>query len=179
MKELADWDSFYVIVGSAAGALIGLQFVVMTLISQRTSDAPAEAGQAFSTPTVLHFCVVLLLAAILRAPWQSITPVAVAWGLVGAAGTIYTIRVAKRIRSQNVYDPVAEDWLFYVVLPLAGHLALVVAAIASRWDDSSSLFVVGASAVLMLFIGIHNAWDTTTWHVFTKPKEDADKEVEG
>ena len=27
--ELAGWDSFYVIIGSAAGALIGLQFVVI------------------------------------------------------------------------------------------------------------------------------------------------------
>ena len=35
MSELAPWDSFCVIVGSAAGALIGLQFVVMTLIAER------------------------------------------------------------------------------------------------------------------------------------------------
>ena len=74
MTELAEWDSFYVIVGSAAGALIGLQFVVLTLIAQRTPNAPAEAGQAFSTPTVLHFCVVLLIAALLRAPWQTVMP---------------------------------------------------------------------------------------------------------
>ena len=33
MAELAGWDSLYVIVGSAAGALIGLQFVVMTLVA--------------------------------------------------------------------------------------------------------------------------------------------------
>ena len=35
MPNLAEWDSFYVILGSAAGALIGLQFVAMTLIAQR------------------------------------------------------------------------------------------------------------------------------------------------
>jgi len=32
MTEFAEWESFYLIVGGAAGALIGLQFVVMTLI---------------------------------------------------------------------------------------------------------------------------------------------------
>jgi hypothetical protein len=32
--ELAEWNSFYVIVGSSAGALIGLQFVVMALIAE-------------------------------------------------------------------------------------------------------------------------------------------------
>ena len=29
MSEYAEWESFYVIVGAAAGALIGLQFVVL------------------------------------------------------------------------------------------------------------------------------------------------------
>jgi len=33
MSEFTEWESFYVIVGSAAGALIGLQFVVMTLVA--------------------------------------------------------------------------------------------------------------------------------------------------
>jgi hypothetical protein len=30
---LADWESFYVIVGSSAGALTGLMFVVITLVA--------------------------------------------------------------------------------------------------------------------------------------------------
>ena len=34
MTALAAWQNFYVIVGSSAGALIGLQFVVMSLISE-------------------------------------------------------------------------------------------------------------------------------------------------
>jgi len=33
MNPLGTWQNFYVIVGSSAGALIGLQFVVMTLIA--------------------------------------------------------------------------------------------------------------------------------------------------
>src|SRR6266568_2868587 len=43
MSELAEWDSFYVIVGSAAGALIGLQFVVMALIAERPQIPSPEA----------------------------------------------------------------------------------------------------------------------------------------
>ena len=63
MSELAKWDSFYVIVGTAAGALIGLQFVVMTLIADRP-PTPA-AGAAFATPTIVHFGTALLLSALL------------------------------------------------------------------------------------------------------------------
>src|SRR6266581_9066509 len=56
MSELTDWNSFYVIVGSSAGALIGLQFVVIALIAE-TPDAraDAQAGAAFSTPSVGAF----------------------------------------------------------------------------------------------------------------------------
>ena len=76
MSEFAEWDSFYVIVGSAAGALIGLQFVVLTLIAERPPLRAADAGAAFATPTIVHFGTALLLSAILRAPWQAAAPVA-------------------------------------------------------------------------------------------------------
>ena len=39
MPEFAGWDSFYVIVGSAAGALIGLQFVVLFVGIHNAWDA--------------------------------------------------------------------------------------------------------------------------------------------
>ncbi len=68
MLELAKWNSFYVIAGSAAGALIGLQFVVMTLIADRPVLRAAEAGAAFATPTIIHFGVVLLLSAAVSVP---------------------------------------------------------------------------------------------------------------
>src|SRR5436309_1728247 len=55
MSELAEWDSFYVILGSAAGALIGLQFVVTTLIAQRPRVRGPEMAPAFLTPTIVHF----------------------------------------------------------------------------------------------------------------------------
>ena len=35
MKTLAAWQNFYVIMGSSAGALIGLQFVVLSLVASK------------------------------------------------------------------------------------------------------------------------------------------------
>ena len=83
MPELAEWDSFYVIVGSAAGGLIGLQFVVLTLIAAKPPPRAEEAGAAFATPTIVHFGTVLFLSAALRAPWHTLIPIATLWGLVG------------------------------------------------------------------------------------------------
>src|SRR4051812_46808159 len=113
MTELTDWNSFYVIVGASAGGLIGLQFVVMTLIAERPALRTAEAGNAFATPSVVHFGVVLLLSAVVSAPWHTIGTVAVFWGLTGVGGVIYTIVVLRRMQIQKVYKPVFQDWLFY------------------------------------------------------------------
>jgi hypothetical protein len=78
MTALAGSENFYVIVGSSAGALIGLQFAVITLIAERpTAHADARAGDAFSTPSVVHFAVVLLLSAVVSAPWDGIGGVAI------------------------------------------------------------------------------------------------------
>ena len=64
----AGWDSFYVIVGAAAGALIGLQFVVITLIAENPPKDVVNASAAFATPTIVHFSVSLLLCALMRVP---------------------------------------------------------------------------------------------------------------
>src|SRR5580693_6163043 len=112
MPELAKWDNFYVIVGSAAGALIGLQFVVLTLIADRPSTGSAEAGAAFGSPTVVHFGVVLFLSALLHAPWQTIIIAAVLWGVLGFGGVVYELIVIRRMRKQSAYEPVFEDWAF-------------------------------------------------------------------
>src|ERR1044072_8085107 len=125
MSPMSGWENFYVIVGSSAGALIGLQFVVMTLIAGRSvTRGEAQAGDAFSTPSVVHFGVVLLLSAILSAPWGGIGTVAVLWGLVGLIGIAYTVVVARRMRAQKVYQPVFEDWLCHVLLPLVAYAIL-------------------------------------------------------
>src|SRR5438876_6010747 len=101
MTALAGWENFYVIVGSSAGALIGLQFVVITLIAERPALRTAEASAAFATPSVVHFGVVLLLSAIVSAPRSSIAVVAALWGLTGLSGIIYSVVVIRRLRAQT------------------------------------------------------------------------------
>src|SRR5690349_10192388 len=113
MTALGGWQNFYVIVGSSAGALIGLQFVVLSLITEtRTARVDAQAGGAFATPTIVHFGTVLGLSGILSAPWDAIDTPAVLWGLVGLSGVAYAVIVTRRMRVQAAYQPEFEDWLF-------------------------------------------------------------------
>lgn len=165
MSELAKWDSFYVIVGSAAGALIGLQFVVITLIAAKPLVGSAEAGAAFASPTIVYFSIALFLSALLHAPWQTITTAAVLWGLLGFGGVAYTLIVARRMRKQPAYKPQFEDWLFHVVLPLAAYATLALSSFAALSRTHEALFAVGGAALVLLFTGIHNAWDNVAYHV--------------
>ena len=159
MSELKEWESFYVIVASAAGALIGLQFVVMTLIAERPPQRAAEAGAAFATPTIVHFCAVLLASALLRAPWQSITYIAAVMGLIGVCGMAYSVIVARRMRVQTTYQPQLEDWSLHFVAPLLAYAIIACAAYVVLAHTTQALFSFGAAILLLLFIGIHNAWD--------------------
>ncbi|MBV8631509.1 MAG: hypothetical protein JOZ83_11325 [Silvibacterium sp.] len=176
MTTLAGWETFYEIVGCSAGALIGLQFVSITLLASRPAVQDRElAGAAFATPTVVHFGAVLLLAGIVSAPWQGVAVAAVLWGLTGLVGILYGVVVAQRMGKQPAYKPVFEDWQFYAVLPLAAYITLLASAAGSRSNAGAALFGVGGAALTLLFTGIHNAWDAATYHVFVKapsPGED-------
>lgn len=166
MPELTLWNNFYVIVGSSAGALIGLQFVVLTLIAERPPARAPEASAAFATPSVVHFGVVLLLSAVLSAPWHGVGAIGVFCGLVGLGGVVYTIIVARRVGAQKVYRPVFEDWLFHVLLPLAAYAILILSGFLASSHTRRALFLIGGATLMFLFVGIHNAWDAVTYHVF-------------
>jgi hypothetical protein len=173
MSALAGWENFYVIVGSSAGALIGLQFVVITLFADSpiAREEAQAGGAAFASPSVVHFEVALFLSAILSAPWSSLATVAVLWGLIGFGGIVYSIIVARRLRVQTAYKLVFEDRLFHLLLPPAAYAALAVSACVSHSHSRPALFLVAASALLLLFIGIHNAWDAVTYHLFVRKQE--------
>jgi hypothetical protein len=165
MPELAHWENFYVIVGSSAGALIGLQFVVLTLIAERPHPDVGSATSAFGSPTVAHFSVVLFLSALLNVPWETISLPAILWGLTGLAGVIYQFIVARRMRRQTAYKPQFEDWIFHITLPLIGYAILAVSACFIPAHTRNVLLAVGASALLLLLAGIHIAWDNVSYHV--------------
>ena len=166
MTELAEWDNFYIIIGPSAGALIGLQFVVLTLIGERPTARIAEAGAAFVTPMIVHYLIVLFLSALLLAPWHSIVPISIIWGAIGAIGFVYQCVVVRRLRRQEAYRPGFEDWLFYVALPFVAYLLLALSPFAAHAHEREAVFAVGAALVVMLFAGIHNSWDSITYQVF-------------
>jgi hypothetical protein len=162
-SALAAWETFYVIVGSSGAALTGLQFVVIVLAADVGVLGGAPTTAAFATPTIVHFCAVLVVSAILSAPWPSLWSAAVVLGACGLIGVLYGLRVIWHARRQKDYVPVFEDWLFHAALPVLAYAMLLGAAIALPRHTATALFGIAGVSVLLLLVGIHNAWDAATW----------------
>jgi hypothetical protein len=171
---LSQWEAFYVIVGSSAGALTGLMFVVITLVAASALTRNIQAINAFGTPNVIHFVAVLLISGILSAPWHDMRNPAHFVGALALAGIVYVLIVWRRMRRQTEYKPVLEDWVWHLILPLVAYPALFVGAAGTSHAQSWALFLIGGVSLLLVCIGIHNAWDTVTY-VVMRDKEEASK----
>jgi hypothetical protein len=165
---LAEWDNFYVITGSSAGGLTGLTFVVIAL-SADAKRVNVRAVRAYMTPIIVHFGVVLGLAAYLSMPHQGVLALSLGFGITGAAGLIYVAVIAASIgHISKQYVPVGEDWIWNAVLPAIAYGLLFVIALLIWRRPQECMYGVAAVSLLLLFIGIHNAWDIAVWNTVHK-----------
>jgi len=169
---LAGWDNFYVIVGSAAGGLTGLTFVVIALIRDARTVRPTGL-RAFVTPTIVHFGGVLALAAYLSMPHQRVLTLSLGLLAGGLSGVIYGVFTAATMRRQGAdYVPVREDWVWHVLLPTLIYAGFCCMGILVWHRTPETLFGVAALSLLLLFVGIRNAWDIAVFMTMSK-KSDA------
>ena len=170
--NLSSWESFYVIVGSSAAALTGLLFVVIALIADSPTRRTQREFNLFGTPTVAHFCVVLLISAILSAPWHDFADPAGWIAVIGLAGLAYAALTRRRARIEiqkpGTYKPVLEDLIWYQLMPTLGYLGLLAAAVALYRHHAGALRTIGGLVLFLLLVSIRNAWDTVTWVAETR-----------
>lgn len=166
VSPLVSWSSFYIMVGSSAAALTGLMFVVITLVTGREATSREDGMDGistFSTPTVLHFGAALLICALLVAPWHSLLYADVFVALVGLYGLAYVLRVAYRTKRLRMYRADLEDWVWYTVLPFVAYGSIFGGALVLQLSAAKALFAIAGGVVLLVFIGIRNAWDVVTF----------------
>ncbi len=158
------WSNFYVITGSSSAALTGLMFVAVTIVASRRTNVGEQrlATSTFSTPTVVHFCAAFLVSGLMSAPWSSIVYLQTILALTGVAGLGYVARVMWRTRMMTVYHPDLEDWISNIVLPTLAYLVIAVAAVMLQ-AGAPALFALAGATLLLIFVGIHNAWDVVTY----------------
>lgn len=163
------WSNFYIITGSSAAALTGLMFVVVSLSTgsrlMRQANEANTGFSAFSTPTVVHFCAAFFISGVLSAPWTSRLPADVLIGLTGLAGIAYVLRAIYSAVRLTSYKLLFEDWVWFAILPLAAYGAILAAAMLLLSSATAALFVLAGATMLLIFIGIRNAWDIVTYLV--------------
>jgi hypothetical protein len=173
MSPLEGWDNFYVILGSAAAALLGITFVVIALISERRASPAGMAG--YITPTIVHFGTVLGLSCFVSVPHQNVVGVSVGVGSTATGLLIYTGAIASNMRRfAQDYVPVLEDWIWHVILPALVYCVLLAMAFLQWREPRESMYGIAAALLLLLFVGIHNSWDVAV-SITVQNKKDEEK----
>ena len=168
---LEAWANFYVIVGSSAGGLTGLTFVVIALVAD--AHAVRLTGlRAFITPTIVHFGSALVLSALMNVPGQNVTSLGICLGAFGLGGLVYSAGTARQVyrsTTKTSYTPVAEDWIWNAILPTLTYAVLLIAGLIASVHMPTSLYLAAAASMMLLIIGIHNAWDIAVWFTAERP----------
>jgi hypothetical protein len=155
---------------SAGGSPIGLQFVVITLIADLPSDrVDPQAGRALRrrASSTSAPCLVPAVASAVERVRRRRDPL----GHARRLGAIYVGLVASTCGGRPRTARSSRIGCATQSLPLVSYATLVVSAFTVGTPARSSLFFVGAAVLLLLFVGIHNAWDAITYHVFVQRRE--------
>jgi len=115
--------------------------------------------------------VVLLIASVLTIPGHTLT--SLRWSLVGclAVGVIFLAIGMRSMLRPRSYKPVLEDWIFHSVLPSVAYLALMTSVFLLSAHSWAGLYAIAGVVILLLFIGIHNAWDAAMWIALDRPRQ--------
>lgn len=163
---LAEWRDFYVMIGTAAGVIVGATFVVASLA---TGMEKREVGmRGFITPTAVHLGSVLVGSALLAVPTLTPLWLAIILGAGGIAGALYGILVAARIWKMNLD---LSDTAFYIALPIIAYGAMIAAAAMAFRHIGPAFEVLAASYVLLLIVGMRNAWDMANFMITRRPEK--------
>jgi hypothetical protein len=156
------WHEFYVLVGTSAAALTGLMVVVISISPETIAERPKAGVRAFVTPTMVFFTTALAVSALMLVPHLAPAALALLLALAGVTGLAYLIWVRghHHWRAQKLD---AEDWVFYIGLPFLSYALLVAAAITIWRGSALGAPTLAFVTVLLLVIGIHNAWDLVIW----------------
>src|SRR5258705_7973610 len=157
------WASYCLLVGSSAGALIGLLFVVATLTTNMGRDQAVRGQAVYMTPTVFHLGVVLALSCITAVP--RMTPQATAWliGAGGLAGLGYATFSTVMIQRGKAKAPHWSDVWYYGAVPATMHLGLLATSAAIGCGVGGAIYALAALLIALLLVAIRNAWDLVTW----------------
>jgi hypothetical protein len=158
------WDSFYLLTGGAGGAIIGLLFVVATLMRGDDPDSLLRATATYMTPIVFHLAMVLGVSAFTAAPGLAPEHQGAVLGACAVIGLVISYRVVHRLGVARTVTPAHwSDIWWYGYAAFAAYVALLAGAAAVWMAPTVAADLVGAGLLALLLVAIRNAWDLVTW----------------
>ena len=157
----AHWGEFFLLAGSAAAVLIGLIFVVISLMQDRSRSTILTGSKLYMGPIVLGVSFVLVLSATALIPgikaheFAAITGAIALWGLARGLMSVVGIQKLKDMHWTDVW--------FYGVFPTAVYLAFGAVAFGFWQDLAWAKDALAGSITAGLLLGIRNEWDLITW----------------
>jgi len=167
-EPLQAWHEFYFLLGTSAAALTGLMAVVVSINPDTIAERPNSGVRAFVTPTMVFFITAFVVSALLLVPALSMRSLAVLLALTGITGVVYLLWTRGHhyyVHGVDGHPPNldGEDWIFFIGLPYLSYLLLIVAAVGIWLHAGFGALTLGFTTMLLLVIGIHNAWDLVIW----------------
>lgn len=151
-----DWQSFYILVGSAAATLVGLTFVAMSVGSRLITAKDLPALRVSASPTVVQFLYVLATSAVVLFPtlspmWLGVLLVVV--GLISCGLAVAGVPLMRRSHLDM------RDWVWYFFVPGLSYILFIGSGIGLLLRVGQAASGLAVATVLLLVAGIRNAWD--------------------
>jgi hypothetical protein len=168
-QSLQTWQNFYLLMGGASATLVGLMFVAIWLGSNFFTEQTIVGIRTFVSPTLMHFVYVLITSAVLMIPTVTRTFLSILLLLVGLISLGISLSTVPYMHHQyRSRQTDMTDWVWYFLIPSASYLLYAVSGVALLKGASQSLNALAGATVLLLIVGIHNAWDLVVWFVLRK-----------
>jgi hypothetical protein len=160
--ELETWHEFYLLVGTAGVTLTGLLFVVVSLGPRVVADHQATGVRAFISPNAVYFTTALVVSAVLMVPSLPAMAIGALLCLGAVASLVYLAYTKVHQRWRHNKLPFL-DWIWFVGLPIAGYVLLLLSGIGFLLQAALSMHGVAVGLFVLLVLGIRNAWDLVIW----------------
>ena len=160
---LREWHEFYLLLGTAAAALVALLFVAASVGAGLLTPERSAGVRVFMTPVVVHFATVLAASLLLLVPSHTRLSLGGLLALNALGGGAYAVVIGIRVWKDAAAD--MGDRLGYGLAPIIGHAGAAAAAVLLLLDRETGLNLLAVALVLLLIVGIRNAWDLTVFMV--------------
>jgi hypothetical protein len=151
---------FFIASGSAAGALIGLLFVVISVSGQRLAQAKAEMQlhRVRAAAALTAFMNALTVSLFSLIPGHKIGPTSLAVAVVGL--TFVTASLLSLIRLRQTRRDTLRGAVLLIVLAVTFVIQLIEGTeVSVRPGDSGAVNTIAILVVVCFLIGIGRAWE--------------------